>query len=113
MKEMIFMFSVQKCPKSHEIYIYYNEYLNEDADESILVLEHLNFGSDINNYVGLIDLVTVKSLSDTEVIKLKKMHDILVDSNINSITVISDNNSILRNIKSLIPDVSIKLFKKH
>jgi hypothetical protein len=106
------MFNVQKCSKSHEIYIYYNEYIKDDEDESVTTLEKIIKQGGVKEFAGIIDLVTVKRLSGEEITRIKKLHDILVDKDINKLNVISDNKKILENIKDIMPDVSIKLLKK-
>lgn len=105
------MFNVQICPKSHEIYTNYNEYLNEDEDDSISILEHI-----LNNNVGnglksVIDLINVKHLSDKEFEKIIDIHDVLIRSNIRKINVISDNKSVLNNIKNSLPDITVTLLE--
>lgn len=105
------MFNVQKCPQSLEIYINYNEYLNEDEDESIFTLEHLFTYDEVEKFKGIIDLITVKNLSNEDKTKMMEIYDTLKNRNIKELSVISDNKKMLQDIKSIMPDVSIKFFK--
>lgn len=106
------MFNIQKSSISHEIYIYYNEYIRDDEDESLLTLENIIKQGEVKEYVGIIDLVMVKRLTRKEIIRIKKLHDILVEREINNFNVISDNRRLLKNIKNIMPDVSTKLINK-
>lgn len=106
------MFNVQKCLYNHEIYINYNEYLEED-DECIPVLEHMIEKDDVKEFSGIIDLITVKNLSNKEKRRIKQIHDILVKGKIIKLNVISDNVRVLKRVKKIIPDVSTKLLKLH
>lgn len=105
------MFNVQICPKNHEIYTNYNEYLNEDEDDSIFILEHILNNNVDNELKSIIDLKNVKHLSDKELEKIIDIYDVLIRSNIKKINVISDNKSILNNIKNSLPDITITLLE--
>lgn len=105
------MFNVQKCFKTQEIYVYYNEYLSEEEDESIPVLEHIFAEDDIKEYRGTIDLITVKNLSHKEEKKIMEIHDMLISGEVSMLYVISDNKKVLNRVKEIIPDVSTRLLK--
>jgi hypothetical protein len=105
------MFNVQKCPGNREIYIYYNEYIEEEEDESVEALEHMLVEDEIKGFRGIIDLITVKYLSNTDFARIQKMHDLLKGGMINKLDVISDNVNILESIKGIMPDVSTRLLK--
>lgn len=105
------MFNVQKFNFSREIYINYNEYLHEEEDESIPTLQLVLREEDAEGFTGVIDLITVKSLTRDDVRKLKTMYELLKECNIKDLNVISDNKSILKQIKSIIPDASTRLLR--
>lgn len=105
------MFNVQKCFETQEIYVYYNEYLAEDEDESIPVLEHIFAEDDIKEFRGTIDLITVKNLSQKDEKKIKEIHDKLKSGEVLNLYVISDNKRVLKRVKEIMPDVSTKLLK--
>jgi hypothetical protein len=105
------MFNVQRDFQNHEIYINYNEFLSKEEDESILTLEHMLKGSDPIGYKGVIDLITVKSLTGEEIKKIKEIHDILQNANIRDMDVVSDNKKVLERVKRLLPDIKAELFR--
>jgi len=113
LREASLMFNVQKFYNSHEIYINYNEYIKEEEDDSVATLEHMVEDDDIKEFKGIIDLITVKSLSKKETEKIKKMHDLLRNGCHVDLDVVSDSKKVLEEIKKVIPDVSVKLIKIH
>lgn len=106
------MFNIQKCSESLEVYINYNEYINKDEDESIPILEHIFSQDEVRKFRGVIDLITVKCLSEEDITKIKEIHDILRRKEIKDLCIISDNRRLLARIKNIIPEVSITFFKK-
>jgi hypothetical protein len=105
------MFNVQKFNFSREIYINYNEYLHEEDDESIPTLQQVLREEGTEGFSGVIDLITVKNLTRDDIKKIKAMYEILIKCNVKSLNVISDNKSILRLIRSIIPEASTKLLR--
>jgi hypothetical protein len=105
------MFNVQRCYKNREIYINYNELIDDKEDESIPTLEHIIEEGGTRNYKGIIDLITVRSLTCQDIVKLKSLHDILRNGEIGELSVISDSRRVLEHVKSIMPDVSIQLLK--
>lgn len=105
------MFNVQKSYKNHEIYIHYNELLDENEDESITTLEHIIKEGDNKEYRGIIDLIAVKSLSDRDILKLKTIGDTLSDMEIEHLYIILDSSRVLEQVREIMPGVPAKLFK--
>lgn len=103
------MFNIQKFPQSLEIYINYNEYLVEDEDESIPILEHM-ISDNRGELKGIIDLITAKNLSKKEMKIIRGIHDLLRNNDIKELNVISDNKKLLERIKGMFPDVSVTFF---
>lgn len=106
------MFSIQKCSGSFEVYINYNEYVKEEDDESVPILENIFSQGEVKKFKGIIDLITVKSLSQEDITKIKEIHDVLRKKEIKDLNIISDNRKLLNQIKNIIPDVSITVFRK-
>lgn len=104
------MFNVQKCYKNHEIYINYNELLDENEDESIPTLEHIIKEGDNRGYRGIIDLMAVKMLTHRDIQKLKSIGNMLNSMDMNNKYIILDNSRVLEQVKEIMPGVPVKLF---
>lgn len=94
-------------------YIYYDEYISKDEDESIQTLKELSAGLSLEEAEGVIDLITVKKLSREEAAKIKEIHDMLIMGNIKRLKVICDNKRLLNRIKYMMPDASVTLLKSY
>lgn len=105
------MFNVQKSYANHEIYINYNELLDENEDESIPTLEHIIKEGDNREYSGTIDLISVKMLTSRDILKLKSIHDVLGSMDIANMHIISDNSAVLEQVKKIIPGAVVELFR--
>lgn len=104
------MFNIQKCYMNHEIYINYNELLDENEDESISTLEHIIKEGDNKEYKGIIDLIAVKTLSDQDILKLKSIHEILSGMDMEHLYILLDSSRVLEQVKKIMPDVPAELF---
>lgn len=106
------MFNVQKSANSLEIYINYNEYIKKDEDESIPTLEQIFKEEGLKEFRGVIDLITVRKLSEDEEAKITQIYDVLKKGDIKELNVISDNRKVLEHMKEIMPDISVTLLRK-
>ncbi|KPU46341.1 hypothetical protein OXPF_00690 [Oxobacter pfennigii] len=107
------MFNVQRSIDNHEIYVNYNEYLYEEGDEYIGILEHMAGEGFIKDFDGIIDLITLRKLKLKDAEKIKSVYYILKKGNVSNLYIVSDNKKVLRFVKKLIPDIPTKLIKVH
>lgn len=105
------MFNIQKCPESHEIYINYNEYISNEEDDAIPILEQMFAYDKTEQFKGIIDLITVKELSEQDILQIKEIHNVLMQNNIIKLNVISDSRKVIEKVKEIVPDVSVTYFK--